>query len=384
MVCGACILLQCTHGPLIFTFKLLYSCGMLSVGIVGLPNVGKSTLFRTLTKKQVDCANFPFCTIEPNVGVVEVPDYRLKPLSEKTKSEKIISAAIEFVDIAGLVRGASKGEGLGNKFLGNIREVDAICHVVRSFVNENVVHVEGGVDPVRDVETIELELALADLESMERQIDRQKTKMKSGADKEEKKRLDLMERIYAALAQGKLATSVEMTDEERAMAKPLFLLTGKPVIYIINVSEKDAADPNWVSPLGEGRISLPICIQLESDLVELSEEERTEYLEAVGLKQTALDRLIRTAFETLDLITYFTSGEKETRAWQISRGFKAPQAAAVIHTDFEKAFIRAEVISYEDYVTLGRVGAREAGRERIEGKEYVVRDGDVCYFRLSS
>jgi len=313
-----------------------------------------------------------------------VPDYRLKPLSEKTKSEKIISAAIEFVDIAGLVRGASKGEGLGNKFLGNIREVDAICHVVRSFVNENVVHVEGGVDPVRDVETIELELALADLESMERQIDRQKTKMKSGADKEEKKRLDLMERIYAALAQGKLATSVEMTDEERAMAKPLFLLTGKPVIYIINVSEKDAADPNWVSPLGEGRISLPICIQLESDLVELSEEERTEYLEAVGLKQTALDRLIRTAFETLDLITYFTSGEKETRAWQISRGFKAPQAAAVIHTDFEKAFIRAEVISYEDYVTLGRVGAREAGRERIEGKEYVVRDGDVCYFRLSS
>ncbi|PIR47767.1 redox-regulated ATPase YchF [Candidatus Uhrbacteria bacterium CG10_big_fil_rev_8_21_14_0_10_50_16] len=357
---------------------------MLSVGIVGLPNVGKSTLFRTLTKKQVDCANFPFCTIEPNVGVVEVPDERLKPLSNASKSEKCISAAIEFVDIAGLVRGASKGEGLGNKFLGNIREVDAICHVVRSFINENVVHVDGAVDPVRDVETIELELALSDLESMERQIDRQKTKMKSGADKDEKKRLELMERIYAVLAEGRMATTVEMTDEERTMAKSLFLLTGKPVIYIVNVSEQDAADPNWVSPLGEGRTALPICIQLESDLVELSEEERVEYLEAVGLKQTALDRLIRTAFETLDLITYFTSGEKETRAWQIPRGLKAPQAAAVIHTDFEKAFIRAEIISFEDYVTLGRVGSREAGRERIEGKEYVMRDGDVCYFRLNS
>lgn len=357
---------------------------MLSAGIVGLPNVGKSTLFRTLTKKQVDCHNFPFCTIEPNVGVVEVPDDRLQPLSDTSGSQKIISAAVEFVDIAGLVKGASKGEGLGNKFLGNIREVDAICHVVRSFDNDNVVHVDGSVDPMRDVEIIELELALSDMESMERQIERLKIKMKSGADKEELKRLALMERIYVVLAEGHMANTMEFTDEERVVVKTLFLLTAKPVLYIVNVSEKDAADPNWVSPLGPGRIALPICIQLESDLVELSAEERTEYLEAVGLKQTALDRLIRTVFETLDLITYFTSGEKETRAWQIPRGLKAPQAAAVIHTDFEQAFIRAEVISYEDYTTLGRVGSREAGRERIEGREYVVRDGDVCYFRLNS
>ena len=340
-------------------------------------------MFRTLTKKQVDCENFPFCTIEPNVGVVEVPDARLKPLAEESKSEKVITAAIEFVDIAGLVRGASKGEGLGNKFLGNIREVDAICHVVRSFNNDNVVHVDGSVDPVRDVETIEMELVLADMESMERQIDKQKTKMKGGADKEDNKRLELMERVYAVLAEGKMANTVELTEDEEKMAKPFFLLTSKPVIYVVNVSEQDAADPNWVSPLGEERTAIPICIQLESDLVELSDDEREEYLEAVGLKQTALDRLIRTAFETLDLITYFTSGEKETRAWQIPRGLTAPQAAAVIHTDFEKQFIRAEVINYDDYVTLGRVGSREAGKERVEGKEYIVQDGDVCYFRLN-
>lgn len=356
---------------------------MLSVGIVGLPNVGKSTLFRTLTKKQVDCENFPFCTIEPNVGVVEVPDDRLQPLANESKSEKVISAAIEFVDIAGLVRGASKGEGLGNKFLGNIREVDAICHVVRAFNNDNVIHVDGSVDPIRDVETIEMELVLADMESMERQIERQKTAMKGGADKDDEKRLALMERVYAVLTEGHMANTVEMTDDEHKMAKAFFLLTAKPVIYVVNVSEQEAADPNWTSPLGEERTAIPVCIQLESDLVELTEEERVEYLEAVGLKQTALDRLIRTAFETLDLITYFTSGEQETRAWQIPRGTVAPKAAAVIHTDFEQAFIRAEVIHYDDYVTLGRVGSREAGKERIEGKEYIVKDGDVCYFRLN-
>ncbi len=357
---------------------------MLSVGIVGLPNVGKSTLFKTLTKKQVDCANFPFCTIEPNVGVVEVPDARLGPLALVVKTEKIVGAAIEFVDIAGLVRDAHKGEGLGNKFLANIREVDAICHVVRSFVNDNVIHVEGKVDPVRDVEIIELELAMSDVAQLEKQIDRLKTTMKGGATKEQKQQLALMERIFEALGKGLMASTLEYTEDERAILKRLSLLTSKPVIYVVNVSEQDAADPSWKSPLGEGRRAIPISIKLESDLVDLPKEEQQDYLTAMGLKQTALDRLIRTGFEVLDLITFFTAGEIEARAWPIRRGTKAPQAAGTIHTDFEKTFIRAEVIPADVFIALGRVGAREAGKERIEGKEYEVRDGDVCYFRVGA
>ena len=357
---------------------------MLSIGIVGLPNVGKSTLFRTLTKKQVDCANFPFCTIEPNVGVVEVPDVRLEPLARVVKTEKIVGAAIEFVDIAGLVRDAHKGEGLGNKFLANIREVDAICHVVRSFQNDNVVHVEGTVNPMRDVEIIELELAMADMASLEKQVDRLKTTMKGGATKEQKVQLVLMERVLETLGKGAMASTLEYADDERATLKGLTLLTSKPVIYVVNVSESSAADPNWVSPLGSNRRAIPISIKLESDLVDLPKEEQREYLDAMGLKQTALDRLIRAGFEMLDLITFFTAGEMEARAWPVTRGTKAPQAAGTIHTDFEKTFIRAEVIPADVFIALGRVGAREAGKERIEGKDYEVKDGDVCYFRVGA
>ena len=357
---------------------------MLSVGIVGLPNVGKSTLFKALTKKQIDCENFPFCTIEPNVGVVEVPDERLEPLAKLAKSEKIVPAAIEFVDIAGLVKGAHKGEGLGNKFLGNIREVDAICHVVRSFKNPNVVHVDGDIDAVRDVEVIELELAMADEASLAKQIDRLKTQMKGGRTKDQEVELALMERVHTELAEGRLANSLEYTDDEREIVRRWFLLTTKPIIYVVNADEEDATDENWTSPLGEGRIAIPISVKLESEIVELPEEEQVDFIEALGLKQTGLDLLIRTCFEALDLITYFTAGPIEAKAWQIPRGTKAPQAAGVIHTDFEKNFIRAEVIPVDTYLELGALGAKEAGKQRIEGKDYVVQDGDVCYFRVGA
>ncbi len=357
---------------------------MLRAGIVGLPNVGKSTLFKTLTKKQVPCENFPFCTIEPNVGMVEVPDARLGLLAAKSVSQKIIPAAVEFVDIAGIVKGAHKGEGLGNKFLSNIRETDLIVHVVRAFEDANVHHVDGGVDPMRDAEMIEIELAMADLEVVEKRLRAVEGKMKAGVGKELERDLALLKRLYAALEQGRMANAVAVEDDDRAALRQLNLLTAKPMLYVVNVDEAAASDAAWQSPLGPDRLALPLSVKIESEIVEMPEAEHKSFLEALGLKQSGLDRLIAMTYELLGLITYFTSGEKETRAWTIARGTKAPQAAGVIHTDFEKTFIRAEVIDWKDFVALGEAGAREAGKLRIEGKEYVMRDGDVCHFRVGA
>ncbi len=352
---------------------------MLQVGIIGLPNVGKSTLFKTLTKKQVDCANFPFCTIEPNVGVVEVPDDRLKQLAAVSKSQKVIPTAIEFVDIAGLVKGAHKGEGLGNKFLSNIREVDMIVHVVRAFENDNVVHVEGSVNPLRDMETIEIELAMADLVVVEKRLETTRGKMKSGKTKELETEESALAKIFEALAAGKLANTVELNDDETVFACTLNLLSLKPILYVLNVSDDFVSSAR--SPFS-ALSHLPLSIKLESEIMEMPPEDQQTFLNELGLKQSGLDRLITKCYEMLNLITFFTSGEKESRAWTIRTGTKAPQAAGVIHTDFEKAFIRAEVIDWKDFVELGEAGAREIGKLRIEGKEYVIQDGDVCHFRV--
>jgi GTP-binding protein YchF len=360
-------------------------------GIVGLPNVGKSTLFNALTETAAaQAANYPFCTIEPNVGEVAVPDPRLDRLAEVGKSAQIIPTRLTFVDIAGLVRGASKGEGLGNQFLANIREVDAIAHVVRCFEDTDVTHVEGKIDPIADIETIETELMLADLDSLEKRVDALEKKAR-GNDKEAKETLDLVTRALVLLREGKPARLVaRKPDEEKAFAM-LGLMTAKPVLYVCNVDEGSAASGNDFSKKvearakEEGAVAVAISAKIESEIAVLSREERKEYLEAVGLKEAGLDRLIRAGYELLDLVTYFTVGPKEARAWTITRGTRAPAAAGVIHTDFEKGFIRAETIAYNDYVTLGgEAGARDGGKMRLEGKDYTVADGDVMHFRFAN
>ena len=360
-------------------------------GIVGLPNVGKSTLFNALTETAAaQAANYPFCTIEPNVGEVAVPDRRLDTLAALAKSVAIVPTRLTFVDIAGLVRGASKGEGLGNQFLGNIREVDAIAHVVRCFEDTDVTHVEGRINPVADIETVETELMLADLESLERRADGLSKKAK-GADKEAKESLDLVNRAMALLRDGKPARLTERKPEEERAFHMLGLLTSLPVLYVCNVDESSAAGGNEFSrqvearAKEEGAAAIVISAKIEAEIAVLSRDEREEYLTAIGLKEAGLDRLIGAGYALLHLVTFFTAGPKEARAWTVTRGSKAPQAAGVIHTDFERGFIRAETIAYDDYVACSsEAGARDAGKMRLEGKDYVVQDGDVMHFRFAN
>ncbi len=358
-------------------------------GIVGLPNVGKSTLFNALTKAAIAAENYPFCTIEPNIGIVEVPDPRLSALTELVKPQKTIPAIVEFVDIAGLVAGASKGEGLGNQFLANIRETDAIAHVVRCFSDDNVVHVSGHVDPVSDIEVINTELALADLATVEKQLVRYAKQARAGGDKQAQRLVAVLEKVEAALNEGRPARTVDLAREELEIIRPLFLLTMKPTMYVANVSEDGFTDNpllHAVERLGaaEGAPVVAICAALEAQIFDMSDEDKKLFLADMGLAEPGLDRLIRAAYDLLGLQTYFTAGEKEVRAWTIRKGDTAPRAAGVIHTDFEKGFIRAEVIGYDDYVALGgEVAAKEAGKMRLEGKEYVVHDGDVVHFRFN-
>ncbi len=357
-------------------------------GIVGLPNVGKSTLFNALTKATIAAENYPFCTIDPNVGVVPLLDPRLDVIAEIVKPKAIIPTTMQFVDIAGLVAGASKGEGLGNKFLANIRETDAIAQVVRCFENDDVVHVAGRIDPVSDIEVINTELALADLESVEKALDKTARQAKTG-DKKVLARKVLLERVREHLNEGKAVRAMELSDDDKLELRDLFLLTIKPTLYIANVSDDGFADNPQLDILreyaaGEGAEVVPVCAAIEAEIVELEEEERAEFLADMGLDEPGLNRVVRAGYKLLGLETYFTAGEKEVRAWTIPASATAPQAAGVIHTDFERGFIRAEVVGYADFVACqGEQGAREVGKLRSEGKEYIVKDGDVIHFRFN-
>ena len=362
----------------------------MKIGIVGLPNVGKSTLFNSITNAGAECANYPFCTIEPNVGVVPVPDERLDKLTQIYKPEKTTHAIIEFVDIAGLVKGASKGEGLGNKFLSHIREVDAIAHVVRCFKDSNIVHVDGSIDPLRDIETINLELIFSDMEMVDKRLDSAKKRLK--ADKKAASEIEVLEKIKVALEQGKCARTVELTDEEKEQIKDLYLLTSKPVLYIANVSEEqieNAENDEMVKQVKEFAKTenakvIPLCVKIEEELSSLEGDDKKEMLEALGLSESGVDKVVKTSYDLLGLMSFLTAGEPEVRAWTIKKGTKAPQAAGKIHSDIERGFIRAEVVSYDDLIREGSMLAcKEKGLVRSEGKEYVMQDGDIVLFRFN-
>ena len=362
----------------------------MKIGIVGLPNVGKSTMFNSITNAGAECANYPFCTIEPNVGVVPVPDERLDVLTKMYNPEKTTHAVIEFVDIAGLVKGASKGEGLGNKFLSHIREVDSIVEVVRCFENPNVVHVDGDINPTRDIETINLELIFADIETIDKRLDRARKQLK--ADKKAQLEIDVLEKIKIALEAGRSARTVELNEDEKELIKDVYLLTSKPILYIANVSEEQLSDSNndkYVNEVreyakSENAAVIPLCVKIEEELSSLDEDDKKELLEALGLAESGLDKVIKASYDLLGLMSFLTAGEPEVRAWTIKKGTKAPEAAGKIHSDIQRGFIKAEVVSYDDLIREGSMNAvKEKGLLRMEGKEYIMQDGDIVLFRFN-